>query len=239
MAESSPPVDPATAVSGREGETSDLLLERLAHDLRGPLSPLQTAAYLLRRPEIEPDQREELLSIIDRQTARLSTMVQEVSDWMRVRQSRLVLHRAPVAPALVVELSSVSSGVDVQSQLEAGLDDLAVDGDVQRLVQMLSTLMAFMQARTCDGPVTVRAKAGAANVFFEIASPGTHWASGEREALFAAAETVPFDEGLGMRLLIARAIAAAHGGNIIASADADGSALIRVDVPCMAVEVER
>lgn len=239
MAESTATPDPAIVEVGKEGSTSDLLLDRLAHDLRGPLSPLQTAAYLLRRPEIEAEQREELLSIIDRQTARLSTMVQEVSDWMRVRQSRLVVHRAPVAPALVVELAAVSSGVDVKSQLEAGVDDFVIDGDIQRLVQMLATLIAFMQTRTCDGPVTVRAEPGATDVVFEIATPASHWGAGEHEALFATVEPVPFDEGLGMRLLIARAIAAAHGGNIIASAAADGSALIRVDVPCMVIKIER
>ena len=94
--------DCLSALAGGDTDPSATLLDRLAHDLRGPLSPLQTAAYLLRRPDLEPERRDELLAIIDRQTTRLSSMVQEVSDWTRARQSRLVSRREAVVPAMLV-----------------------------------------------------------------------------------------------------------------------------------------
>ena len=37
-------------------------LDRLAHDLRGPLMPLQTAAYLLRSGHLEPERQQELFA---------------------------------------------------------------------------------------------------------------------------------------------------------------------------------
>ena len=46
-------------------------LDRLAHDLRGPLTPLQTAAYLLRSGQVTPERQQELFALIERQTRQL------------------------------------------------------------------------------------------------------------------------------------------------------------------------
>ena len=58
-------------------------LDRLAHDLRGPLAPLQTASYLLQREDLDPARRQELLGMLERQTRRLGRMLDEIDDWAR------------------------------------------------------------------------------------------------------------------------------------------------------------
>jgi K+-sensing histidine kinase KdpD len=227
MAESSP----AHTTGGSDEDVSMSLLERLAHDLRGPLSPLQTAAYLLRRDEVDQDRRNELLEIIDRQTTRLSAMVQEVSDWTRARQSRLVEHRGPVEVSVLVELACAPAGSAVQLELPESLDTALVDGDTQRLVQMLSTLVAFMQAKAGEGGVSVRASAteGATDIF--IAATNAAWDEGESESLFQRPQGAPFDHGLGMRLLLARAIAEAHGGTVMVDEPRSDGARLRARLP--------
>lgn len=227
----------ATA-TGEGTDPSDNFMDRLAHDLRGPLSPLQTAAYLLRRPDIDPERRDELLAIIDRQTARLSAMVQEVSDWTRARQSRLVNRREVVAPAMLIELAATSSGTDVRLEVSAALDDITLDGDAQRIVQMLSTLVGFMRSRTDDGEVAVYAELVEEGARIDVRANGSSWNSGERDDTFSGAQAEPFDEGLGLRLMIARAIARAHGGNMLAGEAGDGSAMIRVLLPLRAAAPE-
>jgi len=209
-----------------EGEGNDpsaLLLERLAHDLRGPLSPLQTAAYLLRRDDIDAARQHELLEIIERQIARLSGMVQEVSDWTRARQSRLLDHRETTGVPMLVELACAAAVPAVRLELPESLDDATVDGDTKRLVQMLSTLVGIMQARAGDAGVAVRAEKADGSLRVVVEAPGTTWSDGEREALFREAQAVPFDEGLGMRLLVARAIALAHEGELGAGASSEGA----------------
>lgn len=205
---------PSLSTDAGAEDASLTLLERLAHDLRGPLSPLQTAAYLLRRDDIEPERRDELLEIIERQTTRLSAMVQEVSDWTRARQSRLVEHRRPVAASLLVELGCAPAGPNVQLDLPESLDTAMVDGDAQRLVQMLSTLVGFMQAKAGASGFSVRASSADNALGIVIETAGAAWADGERESLFKQAQAAPFDEGLGMRLLLAQSIAQAHGGAV-------------------------
>lgn len=231
MADQYPQGDSSATATGERMDPSGNLLDRLAHDLRGPLSPLQTAAYLLRRPDIDPERRDELLAIIDRQTARLSAMVQEVSDWTRARQSRLVNRREVVVPAMLVELAVTSSGADVRLDVAPTLDEITLDGDAQRLVQMLSTLLGFMRSRAGDGEVAMCAERVEDGVRIDVQTKGLAWNPGEREDAFSGAQPEPFDEGLGMRLMIAQAIAQAHAGNIVAGETPDGSSMIRVVLP--------
>lgn len=221
---------PSQPADGGEN-VSLMLLERLAHDLRGPLSPLQTAAYLLRRDDIEPGRRVELLEIIERQTTRLSAMVQEVSDWTRVRQSRLVEHRRHVGASLLVEMGCAAAGPMLQTELPEALDTAMVDGDAQRLVQMLSTLVEFMRGKAGDGDVSVRASSSGNSLEVVIETPGATWAADERETLFKQAQATPFDDGLGMRLLLAQAIAQAHGGAVDAGETDGGGARLDIRLP--------
>lgn len=231
MVEQDPqPVNP----KGEGDDASVLLLERLAHDLRGPLSPLQTAAYLLRRDDIDPERRDELLEIIERQTTRLSGMVQEVSDWMRARQSRLVDHREPIGASMLVEMACATAGPMVRLDLPGTLDHAMIDGDTQRLVQMLSTLVGFMQARAGGMGISVRASSAGHELRVVVEAPGTSWADGERDALFNDAQVTPFDEGLGMRLLLAQAIAQAHGGEVGAGESTTDGAWLDVRLPLSA-----
>lgn len=226
-----PRQDPRANGDGVDDPTIPML-RRLAHDLRGPLSPLQTAAYLLRQDDIDPERRRELLGIIERQTKRLSGMVQEVSDWTRAHQSRLVDHREPIGAPMLVELACATAGPTVRLDLPEGLDPAMIDGDAQRLVQMLSTLVGFMQARAGEeAGISVCASAAGSELRVVIQAAGTEWADGEREALFTDAQAAPFDEGLGMRLLLARAIALAHGGEVDAGESPTAGAWVDVRLP--------
>ncbi|MDQ3510341.1 MAG: HAMP domain-containing histidine kinase, partial [Pseudomonadota bacterium] len=203
-------------------------LGRLAHDLRGPLSPLQTAAYLLRREDIGPQRQRELLDIIDRQATRLGSMLQEMSDWMRARKGNVGTRREPVNVSLLIELACaelVAAGGVVD--LPEELDNAEVYGDTQHLVQMLGTLVGYMRTRAGDAGVRVLASLSDGRLEVVIESQGgvddpasEAWFAHSIETLFTTPEPAPFDEGLGLRLLIAGAIVEAHGGKVSASVSA-------------------
>lgn len=223
------------------------LLRRLAHDLRDPLSPLQTAVYLLRTGEIDAERQRELLDIIDRQTTRLGAMVEEVADWQRVEQDRLIDHREVSNLPMLVELACgkmQARGRTVVANLPASLDDVGIDGDAQRLVQMLGTLIAYMQSQAADTGVEIRGEPPTeGRVTITIAR---HAGSGTRPQgaadtlpeqaamLFSAPQPTPFDDGLGWRLLIADAVARAHGGSLSARVVADAGLEVRLQLPVAA-----
>lgn len=220
---------------GKDGRTDDhddptfRFFERLAHDLRGPLSPLQTAAYLLRRDDLDPARKEELLLIIDRQTSRLSSMVQEVSDWMRARDARLVGRRDAVNVPMLLDLAAANLGNGLAPEPVGNLDDAWIDADPQRLQQLLRTLVEFLAKKA--SPVRLQVRREGDSVVFAVVADGGRWNDGERLALFDEPQAAPFDEGLGMRLLVAREIAAAHGGTLDAVETATGDAGVRLSVP--------
>lgn len=212
-------------------------LDRLAHDLRGPLSPLQTAAYLLKRPDMDAARQRELVDIVDRQSARLSAMVGEIGDWIRAQQQRLVTHREVTPLDMLLELATGPLGPDVDARFAPGTAGQGVNGDPQRLVQMLGTLGAFARSRRPDVPLRIDvqpAEADQVRITFE--APGEELPPAMVEELFVAQQPAPFDDGLGLRLIIARCIAEAHDGDLDASTH-DGAGLrIGVRLPTVPMD---
>ena len=192
-------------------------LDRLAHDLRGPLAPLQTATYLLQRDDLDDARRKELLAMLDRQVRRLGSMLEELGDWVRVGRGRLIGKPHACEPAMLLDHALVGAGF-AGTRVDDDGAVAVVEGDPQRLTQLLRTLLDYARARGAAPSVAVRS--GEACVIIRIALPGVRVESAGD--LMAVPEGDPFDEGLGLRLLVAREIARAHGGELSAGNEADG-----------------
>lgn len=190
-------------------------LDRLAHDLRGPLSPLQTASYLLQREDLDPARRQELLQMLERQSRRMARMLDELEDWARAGQGRLLGASEPCEPVLLLDYALVGAGLAGTPVDDDGAIAV-VEGDSRRLTQLLRTLIDYSIAR--GGPPALRIRSAAGRVAIEAELPGPAPDSPDAvQALLAEREDEPFDEGLGLRLLLARRIAQAHGGDLVAA----------------------
>jgi len=208
-------------------------LDRLAHDLRGPLSPLQTASYLLKRPDLDPSRQRELVEIIDRQSARLSTMVGEMADWIRAEQSRLVLHREDSPLDMLIELATGGANVrEFKVAFAAGSSEVEINGDPQRLVQLFTTLIAYTNSRRQAGPMQIEVGAVVNDaVSIHIDDPAADLPQAMVDELFITQQPAPFDDGLGLRLILARSIAEAHGGTLDAETRAGGTVRMTLTLP--------
>jgi len=191
-------------------------LDRLAHDLRGPLAPLQTASYLLQRDDIDETRRKELLVLVERQVRRLGAMLEELGDWVRAGRGNLLGKREPCEPALLLDYAVVGAGLG-GTPVDGDGSVAVVDGDAQRLTQLLRTLLDFAKAR--DATPSVQLASGDGQVVVRVALPGIALPS--PGALVEEPEGQPYDEGLGLRLLLAREIARAHGGELDAGMEGD------------------
>jgi signal transduction histidine kinase len=203
-------------------------LDRLAHDLRGPLGPLQTASYLLRSGALDAGRQNELFDLIDRQTRRLSRMIDEIGDWSRATQGRLVSSRQECEPDALLALAI--EGDVALSNVAPAVSDAAVHarlwGDPNRLVQLMRVVAAFAASR-CTAPPRVEMTRDGERLRLDVECDG---AAVDAAALLDAPLPDPPDEGLGLQLLIARAIAEAHGGRLMAEAVGDGLRL-RCELP--------
>ena len=200
-------------------------LDRLAHDLRGPLAPLQTASYLLQREDLDDGRRKELLLMVERQVRRLGAMLEELGDWVRVGRGRLLGQREPCEPALLLDYALVGAGFGGTPVDDDG-SIAVVAGDAQRLTQLLRTLLDFARAHAATPAIRLRSDAG--QVTIHLALPGIEPSS--PSALVEEPQGEPYDEGLGLRLLLAREIARAHGGELDAGME-DAALVFRCTLP--------
>ena len=196
--------------------------DRLAHDLRSPLTSLQTAAYLLR---MDPGNANapELMEIVLRQSQRLARMIDELDDCARAEQMRLVdrSERVEIAGTLDMAIGAMHD-CRIDPHYGPGTEHAIVRGDSSRLVQLFRTLMEQVVARDAEGArVDVARRDGTAELVFSDRGPAVDPAV--HASLFVAPQVPAPDDGLGLRLLIAKAIVDAHDGTLTVEGARDGA----------------
>lgn len=203
--------------------------DRIAHDLRGPLTSLQTAAWLLRN-DPQGTNAKELADIVVRQGERLGRMIEELDDWSRAEQQRLMDQPARIALAPLIDLALTGvSGCTIEPEFQPGADTAMVLGDDARLTQLLRSLIAQTVARDPKARLRVASEEGLVRISLLDHGPSLDEVQCER--LLNASQHPAPDEGLGLRLLIARAIAEAHGGTLEARCTEEGGLELRCTLP--------
>lgn len=204
-------------------------LGRLAHDLRGPLTPLQTASYLLRSGQLDPSRQQELLELIERQTRRLGRMIDELDDWSRVHQHTLLVTREMCEPALL--LDDAMGGATLAGQprpiVVNDTGEARIQGDPMRLTQLLRALLEYA-ARKQAARLRMGIREG--RIQIDVLEPGAASDLAQLALLLEQPLPDPLDQGLGLQLLIARAIAEAHAGTLRAESVPEGLRL-RCELP--------
>lgn len=204
-------------------------LARIVHDLRGPLMPLRTAAWLLRNELGESQRARELADIVDRQSTRLARMLDELSDWGRSNDGRMQLDRRPVDAVLAIDMAI--GGIPdcrVEPRFAGASAAARLHADQHLLDQLLRTLIEHGLHRPAPQPPEIEAWLDAGQFHVRVRDHGVPLDAAAREALLSQPQFAPFDDGLGLRLLLACRIAEAHGGRLVIDDDAgpEGLALV-------------
>jgi signal transduction histidine kinase len=123
----------------------DEFLAILAHELRNPLQPLQTAVEVL---EHDPDKPVpvRIRKIVQRQVQHITRLVDDLLDVARFTAGKLELRREPIDLAEIIEeaVASCKTAIDArQHRVEITACDAAavVHGDPVRLVQCVCNLL--------------------------------------------------------------------------------------------------
>lgn len=209
-------------------------LDRLAHDLRGPLSPIQTAVYLLRAPGVEAGQRDELLAVLDRQAQRLGAMIDELSDLVQADRGSLVATREVVdVRTLVVDAVARLPSRPPRVEFDAGAAQLEVEGDGRRLGQLFDVLLGLQAARGCTAPVEARIGRSATGLRMACTARCPEASDALAASLLEAPHPDPPDGALGLGLVVAAAIAQAHGGSMMARASGADALEFVLELPAV------
>jgi PAS domain S-box-containing protein len=210
----------------------DDFLSIASHELRTPLTPLRLQTQVLRRLLAQGGlpPREKVassLDTLDRQTERLSRLVNDLLDVSRITVGRLALHRervdlADVAREVVDRYAPASrSPIPLQARRTPGNWDRA------RLEQIVTNLLANAIKYGEGKPIDVTVGASGDRALLVVRDRGIGIAPEDAQRIFDRFErATPAHSygGLGLGLYIAQQIATAHGGKItVESAPGQGA----------------
>ncbi|MCB9595338.1 MAG: PAS domain S-box protein [Sandaracinaceae bacterium] len=212
----------------------------VSHELRTPLTSVLGFAKLAQKnlrtrvaPALEGAEPraasafatvEKNLDIIAREGARLSELIDDVLDISKMEAGRMEWARERIDPvALVDEAIEVTSGLFSNGPVECARDvtplSFVIEGDRQRLLQVVINLISNAAKFTERGVVTLGVAPHAEGVCFTVTDTGIGVPADQRDAIFEkfkqARDTLTDKpRGTGLGLPICRHIVEHHGGRI-------------------------
>jgi signal transduction histidine kinase len=224
----------------------DSVLANISHEFRTPLSA-QLASVELMLDGLESMPRErlgELLEALQRGTLRLTRLIDNLLESVRIESGQLGIRRQPVALAQVVEdAEDLMGGLLVQRRQTLSLalpaDLPAITGDAPRLTQVVTNLLANASKFGPEGStITIGAARTGQGVelYVEDSGPGAPELGNASnfERFYRAADQEPDPRGLGLGLWIVKSIVERHGGSVRAERTAAGLTRFTVALPAAA-----
>jgi signal transduction histidine kinase/CheY-like chemotaxis protein len=215
--------DAARVEAEQANQTKDQFLAVLGHELRNPLAPALTALELMRMrdPHVFTRERE----ILERQVTHMTRLVNDLLDVSRLTRGKTELDRSrfELREAVDRSLDMVQPLIaQKQHTLQVLVPErgLAVDGDIDRIVQVLSNLLTNAAKYTPSGgriALTACSIDGQVRVECEDNGPGVPHEMMPRlfHPFAQGPQTLDRHEGgLGLGLALARSFTELHGGTI-------------------------
>jgi signal transduction histidine kinase/HAMP domain-containing protein len=231
----------------------DTVLANISHEFKTPLAAQRASLELLREKLLErggregSDEAHELVLSLERGCLRLTQLIDNLLESVRIESGQDSLRRNPVALDEVIEEAIeltgplfAQRGQRVDVDLPYPLPPVA--GDAPRLIQVFVNLLANAQKFAPAGsPLAVGGEVTAAEVVLWVddEGPGLPAAAESGRELFRrfvrspAATAEPEQGGMGLGLWIVQSIVERHGGSVTAERRNPGTRM-RVTLPLSA-----
>lgn len=210
----------------------------VSHELRTPLTSILAAAKTAQRPEMQ-DQNRELVHIIERQSRRLSSMVEDLLTAARLEQELTLPPLAEVDLGALVRLAARDFEVtDRPVEVEAP-ESVRVLGDPEALRRILDNLLDNAHKHGSP-PIRVTVEERPDGVVLSVVDGGPGVPAEDRERVFERFYRLNRrpQPGLGLGLPIVRGLVSSCGGSIWIEEAAEGGAAFRVALPSFETQRE-
>ena len=212
----------------RADEHKNRFLATLSHELRNPLAPIRYALQVLARnskdsPSPADGDAAHAIEVIERQLGHLVRLVDDLLDVTRIASNKIKLQKRVVTVARIVK-QAVEAAMPVIRQARHELvvspppDDLCVDGDAERLAQVLINLLNNAARYTPDGGViTLRSESENGEVVLSVSDTGIGLRAEDVPSLFQMFSQVGDSGrggGLGIGLALVKGVVELHGGHV-------------------------
>ncbi|MFN8434750.1 MAG: GAF domain-containing sensor histidine kinase [Anaerolineales bacterium] len=204
-------------------QQSDLISE-FVHELRTPLSSLSTATYLLLRPEMSQEQRDQIIQNIHNETMRLNALASSFLDLARLESGRVQYRKTVFSLAdLMYECKDIMSTKAVEDNIHLRVESPeglpVVDADRDKIKQVFLNLLSnAIKYNRPNGSVLLRAEVLDNEVMVVLQDTGIGIPDEALPHLFQKFYRVREHEtrasGTGLGLSICKQIVQGHGGRI-------------------------
>jgi len=187
----------------------------LAHEIRNPLASISGAAEFLNQSGLVMPEGQRLLSIIEKEAARLSDLTHSFLLYGRPERKlpQRIRLKAEISAALILlrqrkKLKQADVEIDIPEELE-----IQADGDMLRQVMINILLNAFQALPQKGGKITISAWKEGKDVCIEIKDNGSGITKESLKKIFNPFFTTKA-EGTGLGLSIVHRIVTEFGGKI-------------------------
>lgn len=233
-------------------DTFDLMMERLdaaftsqkrfvanaAHELRTPLTAMRTAIEVtLSKPQRTPEQLEAMAERIRGSLERAEATIEALLALATSELGATTIETLDLATAAEDALDTASATIDQhQIAVDAELEPATTHGDRVLLERMIANLVEnAVRHNRPGGWIGIRTYGRDGSTVFEVANTGPQVSAEELPRLFEpfarASERLDFQDGVGLGLSIAEAIARAHNTSITARPRLDGGLELSITLP--------
>jgi signal transduction histidine kinase len=218
------------------------VIATVSHELRTPIAAVYGAAQTLRARNVDDGTRDALLGVIDMESLRLVSLVNEILVTSQIDSGTMHLRGDAIDPEEVVAAaigSLAGSGADGSVEIEIAPDAGTVSGDRERLLQVLANLIenALKYGRTASSPtIAVRVRGVRDAVRFEVVDRGPGIPRGEHAHIFEKFYRLDPHMKLGVRgtglgLYICRELVHRMHGRIGVESAAGAGAIFWLELP--------
>ena len=229
-------------------QQSDLIAE-FVHELRTPLASLSTATYLLLRPEMSREQRDQIVNNIHNETLRLNSLASSFLDLARLESGRVQFRKTRFSVAdLLYECRDVmvtkAQETDVQIRIDVPNDMPLMEADRDKIKQVLLNLISnAIKYNRSNGSVIVTGSYTEADLSIVVQDTGLGIPEDSIPHLFEKFHRVREHEGkasgTGLGLSISKQIIQGHNGRIEVKSKMGVGTSFGLHIPRMARTAQR
>ena len=208
------------------------------HELRTPLTVIRGFTATLLRPgaELEADEQRHFVQVIDRQTARLARLVEDLLLVSRMQAGMLEVSLGIHDPVeLLTDYNEEWPKEPAPVFLEIGRDLPNVRTDPDRLAQVMRNLVDNAQRYGGGSPIRVSARRAMRELVIEVKDQGPGIDEAELPYVFErfrqAGSSSAHRAGMGLGLYITKQLVTALGGNIEVESSQGRGTTFRVRLP--------
>jgi signal transduction histidine kinase/ActR/RegA family two-component response regulator len=209
-------------------------LAMLSHELRNPLAPIKNSLYVLQHVRGDGEQVQRAESVIERQVAHLTSLVDDLLDVTRVTRGKIRLEKEPVnldelVGRTVEDHRDLFARAGVKLTLRTSGARLMVHADRTRLIQVVGNLLQNAVKFTPKGgtsTVSIESR-GDGQAAVRICDTGVGIGADILPHLFEpftqADQTLDRSKGgLGLGLALVKGLVEMHDGSVAAQSEGPG-----------------